>query len=269
VKKHFDFVIITLTYENSQDIMDFIVSAKLKIQGTFKIIIVNSFFDNESQEIISDIAKKENCDFLPIENKGYGYGNNQGINWALEHYDFKYLIISNPDIEILNLSVSDLNSSDEIIGPNIRTLSGKKQNPYFYFKLGFIEMLKYYAFKFDSKTIFYFGIIINKFLRESMLFINRILNKDKFRVYALHGSFIIFNRNVFEKMKIVFYEKMFLFSEEVYLAWNAKKLNLKLMVNNRINVLHKEDGSVTLIGDKVSKYEKESFFEYYLLKKGK
>lgn len=37
---------------------------------------------------------------MNVENKGYSYGNNRGIEYCHNNYEYDYIIISNPDIII-------------------------------------------------------------------------------------------------------------------------------------------------------------------------
>ena len=107
-KTNVEVVIILLTYRNSSDLRNFIEIAKKKCRYSYKIICVNSFYDLDSKEKIEKICIHNKIDFLNVENKGYGYGNNQGIIFANDHYNFDYLIISNPDIEIVKFSLENL-----------------------------------------------------------------------------------------------------------------------------------------------------------------
>jgi len=129
----FDFVFVVLTYRNTVDLDSFIKYTRERVNDAYKIIVVNSFFDHESLDRLREIAVTNNCDFLNTENKGYGYGNNRGIDFARSHYKFKFLIVSNPDIEIQYMPTID--SLEEysrcIIAPTIKTLTGKNQNPYY------------------------------------------------------------------------------------------------------------------------------------------
>lgn len=49
------------------------------------------------------IAKKLGCSFINVENKGYGFGNNRGIEYANKYFDYEFLIVSDPNIIIKKL----------------------------------------------------------------------------------------------------------------------------------------------------------------------
>jgi GT2 family glycosyltransferase len=253
-----------LTYRNTKDLKDFIKSARETVKDTYKIVVVNSYYDESSYKEFYSIAKENDCDFLNIENKGYGYGNNRGIEYAKKNYQFKFLIVSNPDIEIINFSIKELEGLEEyIIAPQIKTLKGKNQNPYYYSKIELIEWLKYYSCIKENPIYAYVGIIINKLYREIGLFIDRCLKIKKRRIYAAHGSFVIFGFSPLNKLGTVYDERMFLFSEENHLARLAHDKSIKTYMVPTIQVLHKEDGSVDFENEKMSTYARESFIIYY------
>ena len=263
-KQEYDLVFVVLTYRNTKDLSDFIRYTQKVMKSNYKIIVVNSYFDDTTYNEFEKIAKNNGCDFINVENKGYGYGNNQGIEFAKEKYKFRYLIISNPDIEIQQFELEGLEEQEEyILAPTIKTLTGKDQNPYYYSKIELIEWLKYYSYKKNGRAIAYIGIIINKIYRELRLFIDRVLKTKKRRIYASHGSFVIFGKNALCKLGRVYDERMFLFSEENHLARLAFEKNVKTFMIPSIKVLHKEDGSVSLESENLFKYERESFITYY------
>lgn len=263
-KTKFDIVFVVLTYRNSEDLKSFITSVGQKISETYKIVIVNSYYDDLSYNEIRNIAFDNGCDFLNVDNKGYGYGNNMGIDYAKNKYIFKFLIVSNPDIELLNFSTHTLNGlHDSIIAPSIKTLRGKNQNPYYYSKIDLVEWLTYYSCKQDNEIFNYIGIIINKIYREARLLIDKILKVKKRKIYASHGSFVIFSYNALIKLGQIYDERMFLFSEENHLARLAFEKSVKTFMVPGIKVLHKEDGSIGFNNSNLGEYMKESFITYY------
>ncbi len=254
-----------LTYRNTNDLKNFIKVTREKLVGSYRIIVVNSYFDENSRKEFYNIATDNECDFLNIENKGYGYGNNQGIEFARKNYEFNFLIVSNPDIEIIHFPIKKLEGlKDCIIAPSIKTLTGKNQNPFYYSKMELVDFLKYYSCITEKKIISYVGIVINKLYRELRLIIDRILKVKQRRIYAAHGSFVIIGSEVLAKLGKIYNEKMFLFHEENHLARLARSKNIKTYMIPEIKVLHKEDGSVGLESEKITKkYGRDSFIIYY------
>jgi GT2 family glycosyltransferase len=253
-----------LTYRNTKDLKNFIKSAKETVKDTYKIVVVNSYYDESSYKEFYSIAKENDCDFLNVENKGYGYGNNRGIEYAKANYEFKFLIVSNPDIEIINLSIKKLEGLEEcIIAPQIKTLTGKNQNPFYFLKLELLDLLNYYSCKTRRKIFSIFGIIINRLIKDISLIIIGLLNINIMRIYAAHGSFVIFGTSALKNLGTVYDERIFLFSEENHLARLAYEKSIKTYMIPDIKVLHKEDGSVGLANMKASDYWYNSFMIYY------
>lgn len=259
--KNFDYIFIVLVYRNFTDLNDFVKSVKKNFKN-FKIVVVNSFFDIESDKQINNKCINLECDFISVENRGYGYGNNKGIEYALNKYEFKYLIISNPDITI-DYNHLDISEKDQIVVPLIKTLNKKSQNPYWVIENKFSEYLIYYGNKHDTKIISLVGIVINKLIREIFLLLFKLSSFKRVPVFAAHGSFIIFNAKIIKLLHPIYDENMFLFSEEALLAHRLKQMKIKTILTKEISVIHKEDGSISLSNIKVNNEEKKSIIYYY------
>ena len=267
-KEQKDLIFVILVYRNYVDLEECIESISRNVEN-YKIIVVNAYYDDCSMQGIEDISKKYNCDFINIENKGYSFGNNVGIKYARDHYDFKHLIVSNPDIiikEFPNIEGMDC----DIIAPQIKTITGKAQNPMHIVENNLAERLIYRGFKKQSKISLYIGLAINKIRREFFLLFGK--NKKK-RIFSAHGSFVIFSNKALSKLDYMPYdENMFLFAEEMVLAVKAKEQKLKTFYMPNIKIYHKEDGSMKLSDLSINKELAKSniyFYEEYKLKKGK
>ncbi|WP_159882479.1 glycosyltransferase family 2 protein [Paenibacillus puerhi] len=263
-KVNYDLIFVVLTYRNIEDLKNFIMDTKKAVECLYKIIVVNSYFDETTHLQIQKIALDNDCDFINIENKGYGYGNNRGIEIAKERYSFRYLITSNPDVQIQSFSLKNLEGMQKcIVAPTIKTLSGKDQNPYYYSKIEFVEWIRYFSYIKERKLPAYIGFAINKIYRIIGLSLDRVLNIKRREIYACHGSFVIFGCEALDILGEVYNEKMFLFSEENHLARLALEKKIKTYMTPEIRVLHKEDGSVGLENEKMASYSRQSFILYY------
>lgn len=263
VKNKYDFIFVVLTYRNYEDLKDFFASLSL-CEGTYKVIVVNAFYDVESKERIKHIAVDQNADFIEIENLGYGYGNNKGIEFAKENYDFDFLIVSNPDIEIHRMNKTDFAGfHSAVIAPKIQSLSGKMQNPMFYKKSLIALKMIYNGLKGNKKKLFVCGCAINKGIRIWGNLLAKIsLNKGILKIYQAHGSFVIFSREALEKLGKVYDENIFLFAEECYLAKILEEKNIFTFYNPNIKVLHKEDGSMQYRSDISEQMVKSNVYVY-------
>lgn len=266
-----DYIFVVLTYRVEKDLNEFLLSINSVIQKSYKVIIVNSFYDEVSKKNIENIAKLNNCDFINVENKGYSYGNNMGIDFAQKHYDYDFLIVSNPDILIKKFDINNKKCTElGIYGAKIITLNGKNQNPFrpVYFEFG--EWVTYIGYKYDLRLLIWFNVIINKVLRTIFYIGNK---KNLKKVYSVHGSFVIFTKGVIDKLAPIYYEEMFLFCEEDYLAYRMRNEKVPIYYMKDIEVLHKEDGSVGISNVSIWEKSKESYIKYYEkkreLRKGK
>lgn len=258
-KVKYDFVFVVLVYCNTQDLRDFFDS--LSIDNSH-IIVVNSYYDEESENEFRKLAKLNNADFLSVPNKGYGAGNNRGVEYALENYDFRYLVISNADVKVVNLSVCTLEKMPEgIYAPSIHTLSGKQQNPHMPYHSKLIDKLKYKYFKKNNWNMIMFFCAINKIFRMSFLGLLQFFNHRK--IYSAHGAFVILPKCVLERLIPLYDENVFLFTEEENLAMNAKSHSITTYFVPKVELLHKEDGSTSTISDMQRDITRESFMTFY------
>ena len=80
----YNYIAVILVYRNVEDLVECIDSIREKIYSC-RIVVVNSYFDDESLNKIKTVAENKDCDFIGIENRGYGYGNNKGIEFAISN----------------------------------------------------------------------------------------------------------------------------------------------------------------------------------------
>lgn len=255
-------VFIVLTYKNTRDIETYLENFNVE---NSKIIIVNSFYDAFTAAAIKETALRYHCDFIDVENKGYGYGNNIGIRHAIDNYSFDYLIISNPDIEIKKFNLSFLNNNvDSIFAPKIITKDGRRQNPFYYNNLFIITALEYIFVKSNADVLLLIPYAINKVYREARLMLHKIFKLSKERIYASHGSFLIIGKNALMRMFPIYNENMFLYIEEKHLAKLARSKGIVSYYVPNIEVLHKEDGSSDEISNaNLRKIGNDSYREYF------
>lgn len=261
MKQYYETIFVVLVYRNIDDLEDFLKRTKEKV-ANYKVIVVDAYYNNNISERIKQLADEYECDYLCVENNGYSYGNNQGIKFAIENYEYGFIVISNPDILIENYDDSNL-SRKGITAPEIINASGKHQNPMKPFHSYFSDKCCYVGFKKNSKFFLIIGRGVNKIYRWIWLFLHMINKKYK-RIYAAHGSFLIISSDALKKLgRNIFDEKMFLFSEEDVLACKAEMNQVIIEYNDSISVLHKEDGSMKLGNISQSSENYKSYVYYY------
>lgn len=245
--KNVETVFVLLTYRNEKDLIDFLNSAKEQVTN-YAAVVVNSYYDDESMNKIQNVARQYGCDFLNIENKGYGYGNNQGIAYANEHYNYDYIVVSNPDIIIKQYPKDVFRGMEQaVLAPEIMNKRGRMQNPMVWKKSRLADYLVYKGLKDKIKILFYMGMGINKLIREAFYIIHRKV--AVIRVHQPHGSFIIFSKYVIDNIGLPFDENIFLFAEEGDLATVLNENKLSVYYVPQIKVYHKEDGSMQFRDD--------------------
>lgn len=262
MKEKCKYVFVILTYRNTVDIVELFESIK-KEADDYKAIVVNSFYDDETKLSIQSTALKYGAHFINVENKGYGYGNNRGIEFALNYYEFDWLIIANPDTVIKKFDFSGLVSNEpSIIAPEIRNLKNKRQNPMkkSVSRLGIKAQLK--GFKTNSKFLIYTGIVLSK-LKNSLTVSRRAKwNKKVKLIDTAHGSFVIFSSSALSILGTPYDEKVFLFAEEGILAQTSQRAGIKTYYYDGISVLHKEDGSMKFRTDLSEQLAKSNIYAY-------
>lgn len=263
---------ICVNYKNDIETANFLKNILL-LNGYMEqtvLVVNNSHPLNESPNILLKYA----CDHRVIvkyskNNLGY-FG---GANWGLQEYLREnilpeWIIISNTDIEFpdrdlfIKLSSYYDSSFPAVIAPDIKLQSNifsassfAHQNPYLlkrpsrkYFK--FMKWITTFYPLYISYDIC--GGIKNKIVNN----IYKVKNNDTesryefpLEIYAPFGAFIIFHRSYFENNGNLGHG-VFLFGEEIYIAEKVRELEMKVIYDNRLQVIHNEHSSLMQINSR-------------------
>lgn len=254
----YDFIFVVLVYRNTGDLEDFF--ANFRVPNS-KVVIVNSFYDEISESSLKKIAEDNEADFISVPNKGYGAGNNRGIEYAFKNYAFKYIVISNADIIIEDLKLSNVKKYGEcIIAPDIRNVKGKRQNPSSPFRPSrFKEKVIYKLLKgYHYKLIW--GMFALSRLSKILFYCIQQLKKT---IFSAHGAFLIMPVGVARQLTPIYDEAMFLFNEEEHLGRLAESKGIKTYYAPNIKIFHKEDGSMNLASVNQMERTRQSYMVYY------
>ncbi len=244
---HYKYIFVVLVYRNTSDLRECLDSIKEKV-SLYKVVVVNAFYDDISQGEAEKIAVQYGCDFINIENKGYSFGNNQGIEYARTHYEYDYIIISNPDIVVEKFDDAFMGKDFhyDIIAPQIIAASGKAQNPAAVKRSSWSEYLIYKGYVNNSYILLFLGLLITKMNREFILKLKKLRKEHIYDIYCAHGSFLLLSKKAVELLEPVYDENIFLFAEESVLAIKSTSVHLKTCYTDFISIHHKEDGSMKL-----------------------
>lgn len=254
----YDFIFVVLVYRNTDDLKDFLSSNELP---NTKTIVVNSYYDDESEESFRRIAQDYGVDFISVPNNGYGAGNNMGVEYAFKNYNFKYLVISNADIMIEKLQISDLKSyEDSIIAPKILNFSNKNQNPSVPFRPGlFTERIRYWIYSGNHYKMIWCYFAYSRLMKLAYYCISGLRKK----IFSAHGAFVIFPSSVVQRLYPFYNEEMFLFNEEEHLGRKAEQLGIQTYYVPDIIIKHKEDGSMKVASVNEFEMMRQSYLVYY------
>lgn len=225
--------IVILNYNSFEDTIICIESILHQVKKyPFNIYVVDNQSIDQSVKVLSE--KYFNYSNIYIinadRNGGYSYGNNIGINCALQD-KCDYMVVVNPDIILLNDAVSICidtlidNSDVGIVGPLLTENSGLGQmvrkaitfksfilNKSFFRSLTFFKGKELRNFDWDRKTDYKFdGIVAGCFMAVSSDFVKSIGGFD---------------------------EDFFLYNEEDVLAYKLKKCGKKSMIAAAAKVFH-------------------------------
>lgn len=258
MKRDYYIIFVVLVYRNISDLRDYFSHNKVTCSHT---IVVNSFYDDDTEKEFKELSMANDADFITVPNYGYGAGNNAGVKYALEHFNFNYLIISNADILIQHFNPSDLNKYRGcIIAPKIINLSGKMQNPCSPFRPSKLESyLNYITYRNNHTKLIW---LLFAFSRLKKIIFHLIYPLKK-NIFSAHGAFVIFPVEVIKKMVPLYNEKMFLFKEEAHVGMLAKQKGIITVYAPDIVIKHKEDGSMKVASINVFNMERQSYMEYY------
>ena len=261
LKSEFRYIFIVLVYKNTDVLRDFFKSLKI-IDN--RVIVVNSYYDEKSLRKCEEITNAYNADFISIENKGFGYGNNVGAKYAIDNYKFDYLVLSNSDIQINEMTYLDkIVPTAEVIAPHTHLLSSKVQNPNIPWYMPWLIPLFHFAYKQNSRKLLYIPRAMSRLARELFFVYHKIVRKDKYKIYSCHGSFIIFTKGAVERLFPFFNEKMFLYNEELFLAEKCRLAGVPIFYCPSIDVLHLEGASSSGLKNIGFKHNKQSFETFY------
>ncbi len=237
--------LVVVNYNDYKTTKKFIESIKDYDILDLIVIVDNHSTDNSYKELL----KYENHKIKMIgspNNGGYGAGNNIGIRYLINKLNKCNIIISNPDVEVSEnalISIFDslnMNNNYAIVAPVVFENGNENKG----WKLPSI-----------SKDILLNIPYIHRLLRKKLLFYKEMYYNNRYvLVDAVSGCFFAIKSDVIESIN--FYdENMFLYYEENVLGSKIKKINMSVIVDTSLSVIHHHSISIDASFKVMNKYK--------------
>jgi GT2 family glycosyltransferase len=252
--ENLNIIFYCVNYINYREVCDFTKKVnELKQNEKCKIVIVNNSDITEFNNLVYNLNQFNNVEIIHSpENLGYINGIYKGYIETNRKYHntTQYHIMCNTDISFENeFFIENLfkiyTEEDEIVlAPKIVSkLTGANQNPFLINRPTKLLFLKWKISHLNS--CFY---ILNNWLSMLKNKLRKKSEKQSQKIYAPHGSFIIFKNTFFELDCTLQYPK-FLYGEEVFIGEQVFRLNKAIKYVNDLKVIHEEHTSTSLLGN--------------------
>lgn len=242
--------IVILNYLNWTDTVECIESLKSQTNQSFQIVVVDNASTNESfTELENRYESMDTIHLLQTEkNLGFAKGNNVGIVYCQKILNINNVLVINNDVIFTDTSYIDylinfnIGTDIGVVGTTIIGSDGENQNP-LYFNPSIKAVFREFSIP-----------LLRNFHLDGILKIGRAFkqvrnkNESSFSLpsgrapYILHGSALFLTENYLSKVAGL-YPETFLYYEEEILGLVCKKLGLRMLYTDKIEIFHKEDQS--------------------------
>lgn len=231
--------VIVLNYNDPSNTIKYVNTIK-KYDCIDRIIVIDNLSPDGSFEKLKKL-RNDTVDVIESNgNRGYAYGNNFAVKYLIQKYgEFKYIAISNPDVEVPEESYKKclefLNSNNDvaIAAPRMYDINDKP------------HQLSGWKIRSLRGDIMDTSLCLTELYQLPHIerYTDKKLNKKAAYVECVAGSFFIIRYEAFEKVGY-FDEGTFLYFEEDILGNKLKKAGYKNVVLNDCKFKHFE--SVTI-----------------------
>lgn len=203
-------------------------------QNIDSIIVVDNNSTDDSYNQLKEQEKGNVSIIKTSENKGYASGMNAGAKYLIEKIGKCNIIFSNSDIIIknakdLNTLSSDINREVAVASPVIEEHGNLNRG-----------WKKTTAI---TESLLNLPYISRYFKKKKLYYKEEYYKHDKSYVDVVSGCFFMVDSEVLEQVNY-FDENTFLYYEELIFAKKLEEAGKKLIVDNRVKVIH--DHSVTI-----------------------
>jgi len=236
-------VVIILNYNDCKTTSKLINHIK-DYSEVYKIVVVDNRSTDDSFEILKKYRNKKVHVIESGQNKGYAYGNNVGIKYAIEKFNPEFITIANPDVVFENSTLMKMKSflkenlDVAAVNTKIKNITGR-------YEPGGTNIP---TVKEDFKSMFLLSEIFKK--KE----INNF-SKEYIDYQILFGCFFMIRSEIIEEIRM-FDERTFLFGEERILGHKIKSIGMRQVTLNNLECIHEHSKSINKnISSLVNKYK--------------
>jgi N-acetylglucosaminyl-diphospho-decaprenol L-rhamnosyltransferase len=255
--------VVTVNYNDPETVEKY-VNSILYYSSVDNIIVVDNASTNNSFVRLYD-EFKDTSKVSVIQsghNGGYGFGNNVGVKYALEHFNSDYILISNSDVKYKDSTISNLatfmNQNPElaVISPRMLDIN-KKPVPNCAWKIP------------DKKQAI--KVVMVGVRRDTGLLYDFDKQSPLKYVDCVAGSLLLVRSKAFQEIG-GYDENIFLFCEETVLGIRMKKFGWKSAIAQQeyfihahsvsINKTYKSKKKTDLLTWNSRKYILQNYYDY-------
>lgn len=263
-------LILCVNYRNDAETNVFVRAATGLPSRAANIVVISNSPAEESGELKS-LNNIEGVQVLfPEKNLGYFGAAAYGLSRYLDTHPLPdWVIVSNTDIEFQDqgffekLSEYYASTPPAVVAPDIvvnysgyLSDSPTYQNPYIRTRPSTTKMRGLYFITYYYPIYAFYEL----FTKIKHTAINMFFGKGKNEsdnqqeepepIYAPFGAFIIFHRSYFERGGSLDYG-CFLYGEEIFVAESIRRLNLSIMYDPRLKIIHRHHQVTSMIPSKI------------------
>lgn len=235
-----------ITVQDTCECIDSILKSQKK--DTVAIVVVDNGSPNDSFKLLSNIyLENKNVHLIRSEkNLGFAQGNNIGFVYAKKRLKAEFIVLLNNDTIITQEDFCEVllekykRYKFAVLGPDIITLDGVHQNPYYRNGITLKQCKKIRRNQYIHILLTYLNI--DERVSKELIKDNHQKETRELKNVALHGAAMIFSPiyiNQFDGLE----PRTFLYFEEDILKLYADIYGFLMMYTPDLRVLHKEDVS--------------------------
>lgn len=238
---------VILHYIAIQDTCECVESLlNLETEEEYAVVIVDNGSPNDSFKDLNSVYSKNSKIHLLKNDKNLGFakGNNTGFIYAKEELKSDFIILLNNDTIIKQKDFCSIILEKyklcnyAVLGPDIITLDGVHQNPYYRNGISLVQCKKIRMNQYIHLLLTYLGL--DDKLSKHIVRDKTVKEERELKNVALHGAALIFSPIYISKFDGLD-PRTFLYFEEDILKLYSDIYGYLMMYTPDLTVLHKED----------------------------